>query len=210
MAVRRESIFFLHEGYHLYGAMYLPSAIATRPPGVLICPPFADEAVHAHRVLVEWATCLADAGIPAFLLDYTGTGASEGDFEDGSLERYERDIRGAIGCFRERAGVGRCGLVGLRLGANLAVRVAVEDPGRGPLVLWAPIADLRDYFRSFLRLRLLTELATLGRPSGTVRAAESSLRAGEAVEVLGYGIAPAMARGFLDGSQEPQGLAVPP
>src|SRR5262249_12485802 len=176
MAVRRESIFFLHEGYHLYGAMYLPPAVAARLPGVLICPPFADEAVHAHRVLVEWATCLADSGIPAFLFDYTGTGDSEGDFEDGSLERYQGDIRPAIQCCQEQAGVGRCGLVGLRLGANLAARVAAEDPGCGPLVLWAPIVGLRDYFRGFLRLRLLTELATLGRPTGTVRAAESSLR----------------------------------
>jgi alpha/beta superfamily hydrolase len=198
VSVSRTPCFFPHEGRHLYGALYLPDTSGTAPVGLVLCPPFADEAVHAHRVLVDFAGRLADAGIPALVFDYAGTGDSEGEFEGTSLDSYERDIAGAVACLRRRTRVARCGLLGLRLGATLAERAARLDPTLAALVLWAPILRPADYFRGFLRSRLLTEVTTLGRRTETVRTLEERLRAGEVVDVLGYGISGAMARSFLD------------
>jgi alpha/beta superfamily hydrolase len=209
MPVSRVPCFFQHEGRHLYGGLYLPVATRTAPVGLVLCPPFADEAVHAHRVLVDFADQLADVGIPALLFDYAGTGDSEGEFEDGSLDSYARDIEGAIGCLRRETAVPRCGLLGLRLGATLAARVGRSDPTLAALVLWAPIPPPLEYFRSFLRSRLLTEVTTLRRRTETVRTLEMRLRAGEVVDVLGYGISGAMARSFLD-HVDRRGGAPPP
>ena len=114
MSGSRVSCFFEHEGRHLYGRLYLPPTSRTGPVGLVLCPPFADEAIHAHRVLVEFAERLADQGIPALLFDYAGTGDSEGQFEDASLDSYLRDIGGAVEYLRRRAAIPRCGLLGLR------------------------------------------------------------------------------------------------
>ena len=198
MSGSRVSCFFEHEGRHLYGRLYLPPASRPGSVGLVLCPPFADEAIHAHRVLVEFAERLADQGIPALLFDYAGTGDSEGQFEDASLDSYFRDIGGAVEYLRRRAAIPRCGLLGLRLGATLAARVGRSDPTLAALVLWAPIPRCREYFRSFLRSRLLTEVTTLGRRTETVRSLEERLMAGEVVDVRGYGISETMARGFLD------------
>ena len=92
----------------------------------------------------------------------------------------------------------RCGLLGLRLGATLAARVGLSDSTLAALVLWAPISRVRDYFRSFLRSRLLTDVTTLRRRTETVRTLEERLMAGEVVDIRGYGISGTMAHGFRD------------
>jgi alpha/beta superfamily hydrolase len=202
---RRIPVFFDSTGYRVYGALFAPEASGPDPRGIVLCPPFADEAVHAHRTLVAISRRLADAGLVAFLIDYAGTGDSEGSFEDGTLDRYVEDILAAAARLRAEMGVAQCGLLGLRLGANLAARAAAADPSLFPLVLWAPLADLPASFRRFLRLRLFTELSTVGRRSTTVDGIEAQLRRGEPVDVLGYSISPAMADGFLR-----TGPALPP
>jgi pimeloyl-ACP methyl ester carboxylesterase len=154
-------------------------------------------------VLVTLARRLAEAGLVAFLIDYVGTGDSEGAFEEGTLDRYEEDILAAVAYLRAEAGVRRCGLLGLRLGGNLASRAAARDPSLSPLVLWAGLADVPAYFRRFLRLHLFTELSTAGQRTVTVRTLEARLGRGEDVDVLGYPISPAMAQGFLRAGPEP-------
>lgn len=201
--MRRIPVFFTSRGYRAYGAIFVPEARRPERRGMVLCPPFADEAVHAHRVLVALARRLAEAGLVAFLIDYAGTGDSEGGFEDGTLDRYVEDILAAAAYLRSETGVARCGLLGLRLGGNLATRAAARDPSLSPLVLWARPLDLPAYFRHFLRLRLFTELSTVGRRTVTVRTLEQQLGHGEHVDVLGYSISPAMAEGFLRAGQEP-------
>jgi exosortase A-associated hydrolase 2 len=206
VAITRVSTFFPAGDRRLYGALYLPDAANARSRGVVVCPPFADEAIHAHGVLAEVSRRLAGAGATTLLFDYTGTGDSEGGFHEGSLHRYEADIQAAAAWLGRRALLGECGLLGLRLGANLAVRAAAAVPSLSPIALWAPIADLRQYFRTFLRLRVFTEMTTFGRPATTLRGLEARLQAGEPVDVHGYLVSPTMAREFLDGDDSPRAL----
>ena len=201
---RRIPVFFASGGYRAYGSIFTPDAAGPERRGMVLCPPFADEAVHAHRVLVTLARRLAEAGLIAFLIDYAGTGDSEGSFEAGTLDRYVDDILAAGAYLRAEAGVARCGLLGLRLGGNLASRAAARDPSLSPVVLWARLADVPAYFRRFLRLHLFTELSTAGQRTVTVRTLEARLGRGESVDVLGYSISPAMAEGFLHAGPEPQ------
>jgi pimeloyl-ACP methyl ester carboxylesterase len=93
---------------------------------------------------------LAQAGFPTLRFDYGGTGDSAGDADDASLADWHDDIGRAIDALRDRTGVESVCLAGLRLGASLALEVAVDCCDVAALILWEPIVSGGNY---------LTELA---------------------------------------------------
>jgi alpha/beta superfamily hydrolase len=124
----------------LFGVHHPPRA-AGRRPGVVICPPFGQESLRAHRSLRELATRLADAGFPALRFDYRGSGDSAGEPEEARLEGWVEDVSVAVEEMRESTGEGRVALAGLRLGAAAAVLGAHRVGGVEALVLWEPVVD---------------------------------------------------------------------
>jgi alpha-beta hydrolase superfamily lysophospholipase len=114
---------------------------ARRRPGVVVCPPFGQEALRAHRSLRELASRLAEAGFPALRFDYGGSGDSAGEPEDARLEGWVEDAVVAIGEVRESTGEPRVVLAGLRLGASVAALAARRAGGADALVLWEPVVD---------------------------------------------------------------------
>jgi predicted alpha/beta-fold hydrolase len=191
-----EPLFFESDGSRLFGVLHLPAASESRGTrhaarmGLVFCPPFAEEHKQGYRVFVELARRLEREGFACLRFDYRGTGDSEGPFTDFSLAGARRDIAGAVAFLRERAGVERIGLIGLRLGASLAlqsaecgVRSAERDPAsehdsdgtrhaaRGTLqpsclVLWQPIVDGALFYRLNLRRMLVRQMMTHGKASG--------------------------------------------
>jgi len=145
----------------LFGA-YHPSTIAgardvpqphpddaahPRGVGVVLCSPFGHEEHHAHRSERHLAERLARAGFPALRFDYDATGDSAGDDrEGGRVAAWRESIVHAADALRERAGVGKVVLVGLRGGALLALTTAIEARA-DTLVLWNPIASGRAHAR---------------------------------------------------------------
>lgn len=107
---------------------------------VLILNPGGWEYVRAHRTLRLLAARLSAVGIDAMRFDYSGTGDSWGDSDSAvTLERWIQDVEDAADELMALAGVARIGMVGLRLGA----RVALESLRRTTLpcdrlVLWDP------------------------------------------------------------------------
>jgi len=103
-------------------AMTDAAAAAT---GVLICGPLGPEAMGVHRTLRVLAEGLARAGLPTMRFDYDGTGDAAGDeLDPDRLEAWLRTVRDAMATGAVRLGVSRWILVGVRLGAALAARVA--------------------------------------------------------------------------------------
>jgi exosortase A-associated hydrolase 2 len=90
------------------------------------------------------------------------------------------------------------GLWGLRLGALLALDYARQQPALGApapqrMLLWQPVHSGSAYLTQFLRLRMASDmLGGDGQKSGT-SALREQLRAGEALEVAGYELAPELA-----------------
>jgi hypothetical protein len=95
---------------------------------------------------------------------------------------------------RTRGGCRDVVLVGLRLGALVAARVA-----RGPalsgrptrLVLWQPVVRGGAYMFETLRAHVAGEMVLRRRAGGSRDALVARLRAGECVNVLGYAVSPA-------------------
>lgn len=126
----------------LYGCLHQPAAGVSRQHGVLLCNPFGQEAIRGQRLVRILAERLSRQGFHVLRFDYFGTGDSDGDDTEGSLEQWARDIQLADLELRRRVGSAPVSWVGFRLGATLAAiasRSATIAPER--LVLWEPVVN---------------------------------------------------------------------
>lgn len=124
----------------LFG-LYEPAA-ATRgkPRAAVLCYPWGVEYTYAHRSMRQLASRLAAAGFHTLRFDYFGTGDSSGEMDQASLNGAGSDVEAAIEALQDIAGTSRIVLIGLRLGANIALNVALRHKSAvEALVLWDPI-----------------------------------------------------------------------
>ncbi len=122
------------EAFFLNGSAGRLFALLIRPNGsqaapvsrsVLYCPPFAEEANRTRRAAVLLGRRLADIGVASLIVDPYGTGDSEGDFSDARLSIWQDDLGIAADWLSEQ-GMDRISLLGVRLGACVATRFAVD------------------------------------------------------------------------------------
>ncbi|RYF66752.1 MAG: alpha/beta fold hydrolase [Comamonadaceae bacterium] len=109
---------------------------------VLVCQPFGQESIRAHRLMRVLADRLARTGVSVLRFDYYGCGDSPGDDVDGELEGWRRDVGVAHDELKRLSGATHVVWLGARLGASIAVMAARSgrsDPTR--LLLWDPIVD---------------------------------------------------------------------
>src|SRR5262245_860401 len=80
----------------LFG-IYEPGTGGRRAPqAAVLCYPWGQEYIRAHRSMRRLAMMLSAAGRDTFRFDYFGTGDSAGDMVDGSVAGWEKDIEAAI------------------------------------------------------------------------------------------------------------------
>nr|WP_277991355.1 alpha/beta fold hydrolase [Corallococcus macrosporus] len=94
-----------------------------------------------HWAFRKLAGMLTREGFHVFRFDYYGTGDSAGEVHEGRVATWVQDIRHAANELQDVTGVQRVALVGLRLGAALAVRAAAEGLSTAALVLWEPLVQ---------------------------------------------------------------------
>ena len=73
--------------------------------------------------------------------DYFGTGDSAGESGEGDMAEWVANARTAAQELRASSGIDRLTLVGVRLGAAIALNVASTDPLIDRLVLWDPVVS---------------------------------------------------------------------
>src|SRR5689334_14308729 len=107
-----------------------------RQSAVLMCHSWGMEYMRSYRALYLLAQQLAARGFETLRFDYSGTGDSA-DAADGiTLDQWIEDIRCAARELRELSGADRICLLGLRLGALLAMRAIDEGLRADTAALW--------------------------------------------------------------------------
>ena len=144
-------LYFGSRERRLFG-LYTPARSGTvSSRAVVLCPPFGQEYLRAHRSLRHLGALLSEAGYHVLRFDYFGTGDSAGELAQADVAGWEDDIRGAIEELRDTCGARRVSLAGLRLGATLAARVAARAGSDVDAVaLWDPVIDGDAYVRGLL------------------------------------------------------------
>jgi len=138
---------FRSGAYTLLGHLDVPDT-AGGSLGVLIVPPFAWEDVCSYRPLRFLGRTLAENAIPVLRFDLPAMGDSSGGALDpGLLEAWIQSVNDAASELRAATGVEKVAVVGIRMGAMLAVSAAARGANIQDLVLWGPSATGRAMLR---------------------------------------------------------------
>jgi exosortase A-associated hydrolase 2 len=177
---------FLETAHGRIFCMHFPARARASSGALVIAPPFAEEMNKCRRMWSLLATQLGAAGIATFIPDLHGTGESDGDFADARWDHWREDLRAACRYARD-AGAQRIVLLGVRLGALLALDLARSEPGVAQrLVFWQPVASGQQHLNQFLRLKLAAGLRQAAATKETTTTLRERLARGERLEVAGY------------------------
>lgn len=161
---RSEALFFGHPDRPLFGWLHLPHSDSAEPArprsplGLLICNPFGNEAICAHRSLRHIAERACRNGLPVLRFDYEGTGDSAGEDRDPHrVAAWLDSLTRAADELRYRTGVDRLCFLGIRLGATLAATVAAQRDDVESLIAIAPVVSGKSYVREMRLLQRAME-----------------------------------------------------
>ena len=156
--VRAQPFFFGPRDRRLFGWYHPGRGVLSRSSAIVVCPPLGHEYAWTHRSIRYLADRLAGEGFSVMRFDYRGTGDSCGDPGDpGQLAGWLSSIREAVTATREFSGLDTVGLIGLRLGATLAMFDAATHGDVSSMVLWAPYMSGSEYLRELRILQAMTK-----------------------------------------------------
>ncbi len=170
----------------LYAVEYAPQGGASRPP-VVIAAPDGEEHAWAARTLVTAARALAHHGSVVYRFDHLGQGESEGEYEATTWGSRLADLDAALQIAHRRTE--RTPIVlGVRLGAMLALAAVKRGTALGGLVAWEPVVDAAQYVHQLLRVNVSTQMVALGRIERDRSELIADARRGAVVSVNGFGL----------------------
>ena len=196
-------VFFLSAGDGTRGQRL---CLYHRPQGprvhgaVVYVHPFAEEMNKSRRMAALQARALARCGHAVLQIDLLGCGDSSGDFGDATWSDWVADVVEAAHWLRQRHAQ-PLWLWGLRAGCLLASEAAARLHAPCNLLLWQPPASGKVLLQQFLRLKVAGDMLG-GQAKGAMDTLRAQLAAGEPVEVAGYRLAPALARGLESAALE--------
>jgi exosortase A-associated hydrolase 2 len=168
--------------------LFVPPATQVRTV-FLFLPSFAEELNRCRVMVAMQVRQMASLGYGCLVLDYYGTGDSQGDFSETSWHQWQADVDTAYEwllsqCYTD------IGIWGLRLGAMLAIERVIHDPKRfNRVLLWQPVLDGKVLMNQFLRLRVAM-LMDRGLKKQTTQEMRQLLEQGKSIEVAGYEVTP--------------------
>ncbi len=152
---------------------------------VLCLPSIVEELNLSRAVLAKQCQAYAAQGLDSFILDYFGTGDSEGEFEESSLDDWREDIL-VVGKWLQSLGYKELILLGVRVGAMLlgANQKAIHErlPVSGQ-ILWKPVTNGKIFVSQLIRVKQANQMMNSDTDKVNWR---NEILAGKDVEVAGY------------------------
>jgi dienelactone hydrolase len=129
----------------LRGMLHRPDGVDPTP-AVMLLHGFTGQHIESDRLFVQVARALADAGFAALRFDFYGSGDSDGDFEEFTLDTELADACAGFDWLSTQSGIdpNRIGVVGLSLGGAIAALLAGQEPRVKTTVLWNAVASTRE------------------------------------------------------------------
>ena len=190
-----------------------------RPDGpirsaALFCLPIHEEEKSVYRPMADAARLAAESGCVSLLFHYSGTGDSSGSPLDTTVDTLVRDTLDAARILRERSGVESITLVGIRLGAAIALLAAEQVDVCAGLLLIEPVQSGRLYLsraRTRKRVRRMVTAAEGGDAATVPPDGPEEPQASEVFDFDGHPIAPGLEDSLsaLDLGQRTAPLPVP-
>ena len=142
----REPIVFENQGQKIFGIYHRPVGIL-KGPAVLMCHGFAGTKSGRFRSCVLLAEKLAEHGIASLRFDFRGSGDSEGDFSEMTIESEVSDATLAMYHLLKMPEVDptRIGSFGRSLGGIISILSAKNFPQVKSLALWAPTFNAKQW-----------------------------------------------------------------
>ncbi len=114
---------------------------STKERAILLCYPTGQEYLRIFRCFKLLTKRLTDLGFHVLRFDYFGTGDSDGDAKDCNLSFWIQNISDAIEQLKDKSGLNKISILGLRLGANLATQASANRKDIDTIINWDPIFD---------------------------------------------------------------------
>lgn len=149
--------YFGDDGSVLFGVTHTPAA--PNGQGVVMCSPVYNDYLKNNRREVLLARRLASEGFTVQRFNYAGTGNSEGEILDLSVDTMTNDAAAATRFLQGRDGVEHVSFMGTRLGALPAATSAAQADA--PVAFWEPIEGVK-YFRELFRTMAIIEMDSDG------------------------------------------------
>jgi pimeloyl-ACP methyl ester carboxylesterase len=143
-----------------FGWLHQSPESAGSDTAVLLCAGLGRDASTAHRSFRILADRLAGAGYPTLRFDYPNTGDSHDIDGPQCWPVWQQSVQAAANWLRDHTGARRIAMIGVRIGATLAVLAASTRDDVAALVLLEPVPRGRSYVSQLMiESRLRSDLA---------------------------------------------------
>lgn len=152
---------------------------------IVFVPPFGEEMNRCRALVAEQARNFAESGYYCTIIDFYGTGDSQGELHDASLDIWQQNLRLTIETLKGEDSLPII-LWGLRLGAFVALDFAAKSAlAIDSILLWQPVLSGKRYVTQILRQRVASLVGKNLAPETTAQI-RGKLVDGERVEISGY------------------------
>tara|TARA_R100000005_G_scaffold87841_1_gene57281 strand:+ start:6944 stop:7735 length:792 start_codon:yes stop_codon:yes gene_type:complete len=168
------------------GRIFLTVTGEIRPGKAILClPPLFEEMNLSRAVIAKQAQYFAAHGFPTCVMDYYGTGDSEGNIEDANASAWLEDVV-ASGVWLKQQGATEIILWGVRFGGLMLLHFQKTLHRKLPILrqlVWKPVTEGKLYTNQLLRVK---HANTLLRGSNEKVNWRQRIAEGDTVEVAGY------------------------
>jgi alpha-beta hydrolase superfamily lysophospholipase len=158
-------------------------ASAPPPPAAVFVPPLMEERKCSYSAMATIARRLAVRGVAVARFDFMGTGESPGRHADLRLSRMEEDIAAVCSAARRWSAGRPIALLGLRLGAAIALRATPRIEGLAAVLAIAPVLSGAIQVRQWRQRSRIREAMT--RKDGVARSGSPG-RGDDETDMDGY------------------------